>query len=206
MHIYLLGATGRVGQEILKTALNDGHQVSVLVRSPEKLGIESNLLTVYEGNVLNEGDLLNSMKDSDVVISALNTDKNDTLSKSMPLIIKTMAHYSLTKIITIGTAGILNSRVEPKLYRFQSSESKRKTTTAAEDHLAAYLLLRESDLDWTVVCPTYLPDGVEIGGYRTEIDFLPENSKKISVGDTASFAYSLLFDSTFIKNRVGIAY
>ena len=107
-----------------------------------------------------------------------------------------MAHYNLEKIITIVTAGILNSRVEPELYRFQSSESKRKTTTAAKDHLAAYLLLEESDLDWTVVCPTYLPDGGEKGGYRTEIDFLPQNSKEISVGDTASFAYSLLFDNT----------
>src|SRR5699024_11520053 len=82
-------------------------------------------------------------------------------------------------------AGILNSRNEPDLYRFQSSESKRKTTTAAKDHLAAYELLEKSNLDWTVVCPTYLPDDEIIGEYRTEIDYLPKNAKKISVGDTA---------------------
>src|SRR5690625_6511736 len=84
LHIYLLGATGRVGNNILNTALNDGHQFSVLTRSREKLKIKSPLLTIYEGDVLNKADLLHSMKDCDVVISALNTDKNNTLSRSMP--------------------------------------------------------------------------------------------------------------------------
>lgn len=206
MHIYLLGATGRVGQEILKEALNDGHQVSALIRSPDDLNIKSDLLTVYKGNVLNKADIMNSMKNSDIVMSALNTDKNDTLSKSMPLILKAMSHYDLSHIVTIGTAGILNSRIEPDLYRFESSESKRKTTTAAKDHLAAYEVLKASEMKWTIVCPTYLPNGVKKGDYRTEIDFLPVNSKEISVGDTASFAYSLLLNKTFINKRVGIAY
>src|SRR5690625_7694625 len=77
LHIYLLGATGRVGNNILNAALNDGHQVSVLTRSREKLKIKSPLLTIYEGDVLNKADLLHSMKDCDVVISALNTDRSE---------------------------------------------------------------------------------------------------------------------------------
>lgn len=206
MQIYLLGATGRVGQEILKEALDNGHRVSVLIRSEDNLKIQSDLLTVYEGDALNEADIMKSMAHSDVVISALNTDKNDVLSKSMPLIIKAMTHYKLSRIVTIGTAGILNDRAEPDIYRFQSSESKRTTTHAAEDHLAAYLLLEKSNLNWTVVCPTYLPDGDKVGGYRTEVDFIPDDAKEISVGDTASFAYSLLSQDKFIKQRVAITY
>lgn len=206
LHIYLLGATGRVGKVILQNALDDGHQVSVLVRSPEKIKIKSPLLTVYQGNVLNKIDLINSMKQCDVVISALNTDKKDTLSKSMPLIIDAMSHYDLSRIITIGTAGILNSRSEPNLYRFQSNESKRRSTTAAEDHLSAYHILKSSNLNWTIVCPTYLPDSEVTGKYRTEINVLPENAQSISVGDTANFAYSLLFTNTFLKTRIGIAH
>src|SRR5699024_1305207 len=96
-----------------------------------------------EEYLLHESYSVIQMKDCDVVISALNTDKNNTLSRIMPLIIKAMTSYDLSRIITIGTAGILNSRNEPDLYRFQSSESKRKTTTAAKDHLAAYELLEK---------------------------------------------------------------
>ena len=79
-----------------------------------------------------------------------------------------MKHYGVHRILTIGTAGILQSRTEPEKYRFQSNESKRKTTRAAEDHLKGYLHLKESDLNWTVICPTYLPDGEVTGTYRVE--------------------------------------
>src|SRR5699024_12836409 len=130
----------------------------LLEKLREKLKIKSPLSNIYEVDVLNKADLLHSMQDCDDVINALNNDKNNTLSRSMPLIIKAMTSYDLSRIITIGTAGILNSRNEQDLYRFQSSESKRKTTTAAKDHLATYEWLQKSNLNRTVVCPAYLPD------------------------------------------------
>ncbi|MER2259864.1 MAG: NAD(P)H-binding protein, partial [Priestia megaterium] len=67
-------------------------------------------------------------------------------------------------------------------------------------------LLQQSGLDWTIVCPTYLPDGERLGNYRTERDFLPLDGSQISVPDTADFAYRLLQSDEFIKARVGIAY
>lgn len=208
MNILLLGATGRVGNVLLEKALDDGHQVVALVRSPEKLTIENPNLHIIEGNVLDETSLEAAMTKLpiDAVMSGLNTDKNDTLSRSTPGLIRLMEKHGIKRVITIGTAGILNSRVEPELYRFQSSESKRSMTTAAEDHLAAYQMLEKADLDWTVVCPTYLPDGEEIGEYRTGADVLPVDGKKISVPDTAAFAYKQLMSGEFIGKRVGIAY
>lgn len=124
----------------------------------------------------------------------------------MPFIIDAMEKEDIKRIITIGTAGILQSRVSPELLRYQSSESKRKLTRAAEEHHKVYELLEQSELDWTIVCPTYLPDGERLGNYRTERDFLPVDGSQISVPDTADFAYSLLESGDFIKARVGIAY
>jgi uncharacterized protein len=49
------------------------------------------------------------MRGVDVVISALNTDGTTTLTDSMPLIIKAMKNEGIKVIITIGTAGILQS-------------------------------------------------------------------------------------------------
>jgi putative NADH-flavin reductase len=92
------------------------------------------------------------------------------------------------------------------LYRFQSTESKRRLTFAAEEHAKVFEKLAATNLDWTVVCPTYLPDGVATGQWRTETNFLPENGVEISVGDTAEFAYKELLDPQFIKVRVGLAY
>lgn len=206
MNLLILGATGRVGSQIVNYALYDRHHVTVLVRTPEKIQINNENLTILQGNVLNKVDIERSMRGIDVVISALNTDGTTTLTESMPLIIEAMGNEGIKRIITIGTAGILQSRTTPNLLRYQSSESKRKSVRAAEEHHKVYDMLKQTTLDWTIVCPTYLPDGKSVGKYRVDRNFLPEGGVEISVQDTAEFAFSQTKSSDFIKTRVGIAY
>ncbi len=205
MNILILGATGRVGSNILRLALSDRHQVTVLARSPEKLPTNSNL-TIVEGDVLNEEVVERAAKGVDVIVSALGTDKTTTLSESTPILIRVMKNQRINRIITVGTAGILNSRIEPTLYRFESSESKRKTTRAAKEHLSVYETLSTSDLEWSIICPTYLPDGPAKGEYRVEEDYLPDGGREISTADTAAFVYKELIDGNHSCKRVGIAY
>jgi uncharacterized protein len=206
MKIALLGATGRVGTLILKKALKDGHCINTLVRDISGKKYDHPNLSYIKGNVLLEKNLELCFRGCDVIISALGTDKNDVLSKSMPLILKTMRMHNITRIITIGTAGILQSRESPSHYRFQTNESKRKTSTAAEDHLKTYLMLKNSKMDFTVVCPTYLPEGERTGTFRTEKDVLPEGGKSISIFDTADYAYSLIKEKDSYCCRIGICY
>lgn len=204
MKLAIFGATGRVGSEVLKRALEDGHQVTALQRSP-KLDKHPNLETVF-GNVREGKDIERTIAGADVVFSALGTDKTTTLTDALPFIIESMERHGITRIITIGTAGILNSRLEEGQLRYQGGDSNRKMTFAAEEHEKAFRLLDQSNLEWTIVCPTYLPDGEAKGGYRVEKDFLPEGGKEISTGDTGEFAYHQLGDSTYARSRVGIAY
>jgi uncharacterized protein len=206
MNILLLGATGRVGSQIVTYALHEGHHVTVLVRTPEKVQINNENLTIIQGNVLNKFDIVRAMHGMDVVISALNTDGTTTLSESMPLIIEAMENEGIKRIITIGTAGILQSRTTPSSLRYQSSESKRKSTRAAKEHHKVYDVLKQSTLEWTIVCPTYLPDGERVGKYRIDRDFLPEGGVEISVQDTAEFTFKQIKASDYIKSRVGICY
>jgi putative NADH-flavin reductase len=207
VNLLVLGGTGRVGSKIVSYALRDGHQVTVLARTPEKLGLNHDgKLKVIQGNVLSQNDIMAAMHGVDVVISSLNTDGTTTLTESMPLIINAMEHEGIQRIITVGTAGILQSRTTPSILRYQSSESKRKSVRAAQEHHRVYDMLRESHLDWTIVCPTYLPDEAGLGQYRVQANYLPEDGTKISVSDTAQFVYSQIKNNDFIKLRVGIAY
>ncbi|MEC1177199.1 SDR family oxidoreductase [Metasolibacillus meyeri] len=206
MKILILGATGRVGSHLLKYILNDGHHVTALVRMPEKIQMNNEKLTIIQGDVLDKDAIVTALHDIDVVISALNTDGTTTLSKSMPLIIEAMQNRNIQRIITIGTAGILQSRNTSGLLRYQSSESKQKSARAAIEHHKVYELLNQSNLDWTIVCPTYLPDTKRLGTYRIERNFLPIDGKEISVADTAEFAFSLIQSRDFLKTRIGIAY
>ncbi|MEM1506017.1 SDR family oxidoreductase [Domibacillus sp. 8LH] len=206
MNILILGATGRVGSQIVTCALHDRHHVTVLVRTPEKFQINNENLTIIQGNVLNKDDIGRAMHEIDVVISALNTDGTTTLSESMPLIIEAMENEGIKRIITIGTAGILQSRTTPNFLRYQSSESKQKSTRAAKEHHKVYDMLKQSTLEWTIVCPTYLPGGERVGNYRIDRNFLPEGGAEISVPDTAEFTFKQVKASDYIKSRVGIAY
>ncbi|WP_088010648.1 NAD(P)-dependent oxidoreductase [Gottfriedia acidiceleris] len=204
MKILLLGATGRVGSFLVELLLEAKCEVIALVRDEQKITINHEALTVLKGNTLNEKDLNLALKDVDGVISTLNTEGENILSKTMGLLIPLLEMKKINRIVTIGTAGILQSRVDPTILRYLSSESKRKSTTAANDHEKAFNLLNDSQLNWTIVCPTYLPDGPITKNVRAEKDYLPIDGKSISTGDTAFFAFKEFFECNFSKSRVGI--
>ncbi|MFD2752196.1 NAD(P)H-binding protein [Virgibacillus siamensis] len=52
---------------ILKKAIAGQHQVTALVRSPEKLQVSPDYFTVYKGNVLDEKAVHDSMKGASTV-------------------------------------------------------------------------------------------------------------------------------------------
>lgn len=205
MNITIFGATGRVGKEFLRRALEDGLHVTALVRTPSKVTPHENL-TILQGDIREYASVNQAIEGADAVFSAIGTDKTTTLTEAIPLVIEAMNKEHVKRIVTIGTAGILQSRSNPEEYRFQSTESKRRLTFAAEEHAKVYEQLAATNLEWTIVCPTYLPDGEATGQWRIERNFLPLDGIKISVGDTALFAYKELLDPQFINSRVGLAY
>ncbi|WP_028781934.1 NAD(P)-dependent oxidoreductase [Thalassobacillus devorans] len=206
MKIAVFGATGRVGSVFTGLAKDAGWEVQALVRNPNTILSSFRSVASIEGNVTNSSDVEVVIKGCDAVFVALGTDKTDTLSASAPLIIESMHKYNVNRAVMIGTAGILDSRYQPGKYRFETPESKRKSTTAAEEHLKAYQAWKASGLGWTYICPTYLPDGGIQGDVRFERSYLPENGKKITVGDTARFAFDAFSQDKFIQQRIGICY
>jgi NAD(P)-dependent dehydrogenase (short-subunit alcohol dehydrogenase family) len=51
MKVLVIGATGEVGRAVVEAALAAGHETSVYVRSPEKLGDLRSRLSVCRGEV-----------------------------------------------------------------------------------------------------------------------------------------------------------
>nr|WP_197079432.1 NAD(P)H-binding protein [Desulfosporosinus sp. I2] len=201
----MLGATGRVGGYILNNVLQFDHDVTVLVRQPKKI-VPHQRLTIITGNVLNKEDIAKALSGIEVVISALSTDGTNTLSVSMQLILEAMKKRMIKRIITVGTAGILQSQMDPSLLRYQSKESKRKSTWAAEEHHEVFRFLRESDLHWTIICPPYLSSGNFTGRYRIERNFLPQDGVAISIPDVADLVYKEVLSMNYLNSRIGIAY
>ena len=112
-------------------------------------------MTVLQGDARISSDIENTIEDVDAVISVLGTDQTTVLTEATAYIVSEMENSDITRVITIGTAGILTSRVDSGLLRYQSSESKRKSNTAAKEHHKGYDIVKESLLDWTIMSSRY---------------------------------------------------
>ena len=71
MKLFIIGAAGRTGQEIVQQALARDHDLTACVRSPESMAITNDRLTVLTGNAVEEKQLFGAMENHDAVISAL---------------------------------------------------------------------------------------------------------------------------------------
>ncbi|MEM1425939.1 MAG: NAD(P)H-binding protein [Cyanobacteria bacterium P01_H01_bin.130] len=67
--IALLGGTGQTGKEFLTQSLAKGYQLKALVRTPAKVTETSPNLEVIVGDVLNPGDVQQTVAGTDLVVS-----------------------------------------------------------------------------------------------------------------------------------------
>ncbi|MCC5892033.1 NAD(P)-binding oxidoreductase [Exiguobacterium sp.] len=199
--IALFGGSGRTGMRLLEKLVEAGHEVRLLSRQP----IESREgVTVILGDATDQEAVVETISTADVVFSALGTDKQNVLSRFTPLVIDAMRQLGVTRIVTVGTAGILQAQ-GTDAYRFQTRESKRSMTTAAEDHAHAYELLDASGLDYTVVCPTQLIDEPSVGKLVITQDELGTlHSGPISRDDVADLVLDVWQENKYVGHRVGI--
>ena len=72
MKVLVLGATGGTGREVVAQGLERGHDISVFVRDPARLGAVSGRLTVIPGDIRADPEVLaTAVAGQDAVISAL---------------------------------------------------------------------------------------------------------------------------------------
>ena len=69
MKLVVLGATGGTGLEIVRQAIERGHSVTALVRSPDRLKAFRSRITVEQGDLLNSAELEKVIRGHDAVLS-----------------------------------------------------------------------------------------------------------------------------------------
>ena len=71
MKLFVIGATGRTGREIVEQALTRGHQMTAFVCSPEGIKLKNERLAVIKGDAMNEDKLANATQRHEAVVSTL---------------------------------------------------------------------------------------------------------------------------------------
>lgn len=212
MKVALIGASGMVGSAIRDEALARGHQVTAIVRHPEKITVQNALLTVKKGDVL-EGRVDELVRGNDAVISAYNpgwSNPNiaDETIKAYSAIIAGVKKAGL-RLLVVGGAGSLEASPGVQLIdTMQVPDLIRSAILALRDVL--YTLRKETDLDWTFLSPAanFVP-GTRTGKFRLGNDQVVKDEKgdsNISVQDYAVAMVDELEKPQHSRQRFTLAY
>lgn len=210
MYITVFGATGQVGKRIVQQALNNGFQVTAFGRNVESLIDQDNLnenLTAQKGYLFDEKDVAKAIDKADVIFSVLggSSDGSDkTRSLGMKQIITQMQKKGKKRIIALGGMGVLNA--EDNTLLLHADDYPEEYLAVGMEHLKAFELLLESNLDWSFFCPADIHDKDETGIYITSINYAPDpNHFRINAGDLAMAMLKAAINQEYIQQRVGIS-
>ena len=162
MKLAIFGATGGTGQHLVRQALERGHQVTTLVRSPSKLGVSSEQLRVVQGELSQADKVAKAVQGAEAVISALGPVENKptfTVSQGTGHILEAMKEHEVERLVISAGAGVSDPKDEPKLAnRLINFLLKSISRWVYEDMLRTVQLVRQSELNWTVVRVPRLTD------------------------------------------------
>ncbi|GFR92691.1 flavin reductase (NADPH)-like [Elysia marginata] len=166
MKVLIVGATGPTGQELVKQALTSGHTVTVLARRPDKLSVPQptgDSLKVIPGEVLKLDDVKGALTGCDAVISALGGKAGvftscDVYTKSLDVILKAMKELEVKRFIACTSWGTKDDPELPYLFRWVFKPSILRNVLANMEVMED-TLLKEEEINWTVVKPPRLMDG-----------------------------------------------
>jgi uncharacterized protein len=207
MRLALIGSTGRVGTRLLEYALAEGHAVRALARTPGKLAPRPNL-EVVGGDVLEPADVARVVAGADAVLSAVGgaglEDPGTAQSQGMRNIVAAMKDAGVARVLGVAGGGILDSAKGG--LRHDQSWFPDLYKPVSLRHMEAWHAMRDSGLEWTMVCTGDIEPGERTGSYRTRAEQLPKDATRISVEDVADFMLKEMTARDFVRLRVGLGY
>jgi putative NADH-flavin reductase len=189
MKITVLGATGRTGRPLVDQLLNRGHDVTVLVRSPERLADQATRLHVVTGTTTDPAALAEALAGADAVVSALGPTKSDprVMSATARQLVPAMQAAGVSRFVGISGAGqdVPGDRKGRK-DRVISAIIQRTGGELVADKAEEYQIWSTSGLAWTLVRPPMLRDGEATGNFVHDAH-QPGRSSSIKRADLATF-------------------
>ncbi len=206
MKLVVLGATGGTGLEIVRLAIEYGHSVIALVRSPDRIQMFRDRITIQQGDLLNSTELGRVIQGQDAVLSAFGPrapiSKADANLRQRFAVALTgaMAHAGVRRVVVESVAFLFKDSIVPPAYLLGRLFFPRTVA----DTSAMERVFRESDLDWTMVRPPELTDAPYTGNYRVREGHLPGFGFKISRADVADYMIKAAEIHSSVRKIIGV--
>ncbi|CAM5398668.1 NADH-flavin reductase [Streptomyces avidinii] len=215
MKLTVFGATGGVGHEVVRQALEAGHEVTAVVRDPARLDVPAHerLRVEVVRDLTDEDALVPVLAGREAVVSALGSASNKqarltpVAGPALRAIVSAMDRAGVTRLSAVSAAplgpvtpadGVLARRLVLPVLR-------RVLRDVYADLAVMEAAIAGSRAGWTVVRPPRLLNRPRTGAYRRAVDGNVPGGRSIARADVADALLSALSDPAASGHAIGIA-
>ena len=200
MNLLIIGATGRTGQQVTAQAIERGHSVTALVRTPSLQPRER--LNVNTGDPRRLEDVSAALPGHDAVISCIGHTGPSTpwlVSEAASVLLAAMERLQVKRYVILS-GGLLFPSLNPAALLLRIMIAKRLADARAMEKVVC-----ASDVDWTIVRPPHLKNGIA-KGYKAKVGGLPSNGwSGLQFADLAACLLDVVEGRKYIRQIVGVA-
>lgn len=208
MRVLLLGATGRLGNEILETLLERNYRVNCLVRDSSKVKPNPNL-SIFIGTPYKKEDLFKAIEGCDMVLSALNicykgrtpfsklrTPKDFFSKVSNSIVEFSNENSKIKKVIVCSAWGVNETNKDiPWWFRFIIKISNIKFVYI--EHENQEQIISNSGLNFVFVRPSGLTNSKKNKKVIVSLHNTPKPKLTISRKNVAAKMVDFITDDTY---------
>ena len=210
MKIVVFGANGPTGRLVVQLALQLGHAVTAVTRSPEQFPFTDPRLGVLRGDVFDSASVAHAIAGQDAVLSALGVPygRNEitTYSVGARAMLDAMAEHGVSRLVCVSS-----SAVDPDAgphggfffeHLLQPFVAGVMGKTLYDDMKRMEAVIAESAVDWTVLRPSGLFDAEAVSDYVINERYAPQTfTARIDLADAM---LRQLDDRTFVRTTAAV--
>jgi len=217
MNIVIFGATGATGRCLVEQALSQGYTVTAFARNPLALTSWHAHLSIVKGDVFHPASVEEAVANQDAVLCAIGGHDQLRVARSRHPrqsglctigtrnILEAMKQYGVSRLICLSAWGVGESK-DRLPFVFKHIILPLLMKEEYEDKEAQEQLIRQSNLDWTIVRPARLTNGPCRGRYRMQASLEFSSQSSISRADVANCMLKQLTSSTFRQKCLEVSY
>jgi putative NADH-flavin reductase len=211
MRIVVFGANGSTGRLLVSQALAAGHEVTAVTRRPDQFPQQHPNLTVAGVDVLDESAVDSVLGGANAVLSTLGVPFGrqpvTVYSLGARNILAAMEHHGVRRLVVVSS-----SATDPKPYPDAGFFFNRLLQpfvvsvlgkTVYEDMRRMEKLVRNSDVDWTIVRPSGLFDSEFVSDYALAEDHI--GGRFTARTDLAAALLAQVHDERYVRKILAVA-
>lgn len=199
MQITVFGAGGATGRLIVAEALERGHAVTAFARTPGKLALQHERLTVAQGDATDPRAVVAALAGADAVVSAIGgtgVGPSTQITDCTSTIVAACTDQRFVSLSTVGAGG--SGRLMP----WAARPILLLLRNAIKDHDGAEAAIMGSNLRWRIARCVGLTDAPARGHATASLDRV--GGSRIPRADVAAWIVDQLDSDTYLRQAVAL--